>query len=369
MISFLFVDTERVWRGGQDQLFTLLRGLSQRGHMVHLVCHPRTLLENRSRELGLGVHPLTIKSELGLFAFFKLRALISRIQPDVLAFNTPRPIFMGVLASVLSSVQARIIFRRVSFPLRRTFLTRLKYNWRIDCIVAISESIHHQLLAGGVSPSRIKTIYEGMDLSLYPKHKPLPPCPDGEPVVVGTIAHLSPEKGLTHLIDAAALIPDVHSRLRFVIVGDGKCRSELEQQVEDLGLEECFQFAGFQNTVNRYLRSFHIFVLPSLSEGLSSAILAAMASSLPVIATDTGGIPELIRSGENGTLVPPGDPVALAAAIDHLAQHPEECLRMGQEGRLRVEKQFTLERKIRETEELCFAFLKKRAPLSRSAHA
>jgi glycosyltransferase involved in cell wall biosynthesis len=369
MISFLFVDTERVWRGGQDQLFTLLQGLSQRGHTVHLVCHPRTLLEKRSREIGLDVHPLSIKSELGPIAFFKLLAIVSSIRPDILAYNTPRPILLGTLASRFAPVRARIIFRRVSFPLRRNFVTKLKYNWKIDCIVAISESIRRQLVAGGVKASRIKTIYEGLDLSQYPKEKAFDRHPAGKPIVVGTIAHLSPEKGLTYLIDAASRIPDVHSRLRFVIVGDGECRRELEQQVEDLGLEECFQFAGFQNTVDTHLRSFDIFVLPSLSEGLSSAILAAMATSLPVIATDTGGIPELIRHGENGTLVPPGDPLALAKAIDYLAQNPKECARMGQLGRLRVEEQFTLERKIIETEQLCTDFLKRPASVRRSAHA
>ncbi len=369
MISFLFVDSERVWRGGQEQLLSLLRGLLEHGHLVRLACHPRTLLEERAREIGAEVFPVSVRSEIGPIAFLKLLAVLYRTQPDIVAFNTPRPILIGSIASRLISVRARIIFRRVNFPLRRNPLTRLKYNWGIDCIIAISESIRCQLQAGGIPASRIRTIYEGMDLSPYPKRARPAPGKSETPVVVGTIAHLSQEKGLTYLIKAAACIPDARTRLRFVVVGDGECRKELEEEVQACGLEACFQFVGFQSRATDYLRSFGIFVLPSLSEGLSSAILTAMASSLPVVATDVGGIPELIRDGENGILVPPKDPGALARAIDRLARNPDERYRMGRAGRDLMEERFTLPRKILETERLCASFLQEKEPASRAANA
>jgi glycosyltransferase involved in cell wall biosynthesis len=198
-----------------------------------------------------------------------------------------------------------------------------------------------------------------MDLSQYPK-RDRPVARPGEPVVIGTIAHLSSEKGINHLIEAAALIPDVHSRMRFVVVGDGSLRGELQRQVRAANLETCFQFAGFQENTGGHLASFDIFVLPSLSEGLSSSILSAMASSLPVVATRVGGIPELVRHGDNGLLVPPADPPALAQALKCLAETPSERLRMGQRGRARMETEFTLERKILETERLCYSLLQNR---------
>jgi glycosyltransferase involved in cell wall biosynthesis len=105
------------------------------------------------------------------------------------------------------------------------------------------------------------------------------------------------------------------------------------------------------------MRLFDIFVLPSLSEGLSSAILEAMATSLPIVATAVGGIPELVEDGDNGLLVAPADPAALARAIERLADNPEESQRMGLRGRERMEEQFTLERKILETEQLCSVLL------------
>lgn len=369
MMSFLLIDTEPVWRGGQDQLLTLLRGLITRGHRVHLICQPDTLLEERASESGAAVHPIPIRSEISPIVFLKILRVLARVRPEILAFNTPRPILLGNLASRLFSVKARIIFRRVNFPLRKNFVTRLKYNWGIDCIVTVSESIRQQLLADGVSGSRICTIYEGMDLSPFSKREMPNPRRPGEPVVVGTVAYFSQEKGLQYLIEAAALIPDVHSRMRFVLVGDGQCRQDLESQVRARGLEDCFHFAGFQKRPAPYLSSFDLFVLPSLSEGLSSSILSAMAASLPVIASNVGGIPELIRHEENGLLVPPADAVALAHAIQRLGDNPAEAFNMGRQGRLLAESQFSLQRMIHQVESLCSSLLRRTAPMSGAANA
>jgi glycosyltransferase involved in cell wall biosynthesis len=361
MFSLLFIDTERVWRGGQDQLLALLQGLHRRGHRIQLVCHPNTLLESRARDSGIAVYPLRNRSEVGLVFFFRLLLTIRRIRPQILAFNTPKAILLGTLASRLSSVRARIIFRRVNFPLRKGFFTLVKYTWGIDCVIAISESIRLQMEIGGVPGSKIKTIYEGMDLSMVPKLNRAVTRRRGDPAVVGTVAHLSPEKGLQYLIEAASLIPGVQKRLRFIIVGDGECLKELEQLAKSKGLSDIFEFAGFHSDASQHMRSFDIFVLPSLSEGLSSAILEAMASSLPIVATNVGGIPELVTNGDNGLLVAPADSAALALAIQRLAENPDESIRMGLRGRERIEKQFTLERKISETEKLCSLLIKESA--------
>jgi len=369
MVSFLFVDSERVWRGGQDQLLTLLRGLIFRGHRVSLICHPQTLLESRAREAGAFVCPVPFRKRNSLASLCRSWKIIRTLKPDILAFNTPQPILICNLASRFSTVRARIIFRRVNFPLRKNPITRLKYSWGIDCIVAISESIASQLKAGGVPASRIRTIYEGIDPTLYSGNRPERVLKNGQPRVVGTLAYLSREKGFHFLVEAAALIPAVQSRTRFVMVGDGECRGELEAQVRDLGLGNCFEFAGFQDAPARYLDQFDIFVLPSLSEGLSSSILAAMASSLPVVATEVGGIPELVQHGHNGLLVPPGNATALAAAIQELIDNPEKAAVMGRSGRALLLERFTLERKIHETEQLCLSLLEGSRPAHETVDA
>lgn len=359
MISFLFVDTERVWRGGQEQLFTLLSGLSRRGHEIHLACPPEAPLAAHAADERITVHPLRMRSEVSLPATLRLMSILRRVRPQILAFNTPRAILAGTVASRFSSsVRGQVIFRRVQFPLRRSLFTRLKYRWGIDCIITNSEAIRRQLQADGLSLSRIRTVYEGVDLSRFPQNSDYR-RPGSGPLVVGNVAHMSPEKGLNYLVEAAALIPEVRTRLRFVLVGDGRCLPELKDSVRKLALGEIFEFPGFQSNTLDFFRRFDIFVLPSLSEGLPSAILEAMASSLPVVASRTGGIPELVIDGETGLLIPPADAAALARAIDHLAGHPDAASQMGQRGRARVEEQFTMERKILDTENICESLLRR----------
>jgi glycosyltransferase involved in cell wall biosynthesis len=353
MLSFLFIDSERVWRGGQTQLFTLIQRLHQRGHKTHLVCFPGTSLEAKAKYLGISVYPIAIWSEAGLISFLRLISVLRSVNPDILAFNTPKPIFIGNLASRFAHVGARIIFRRVSFPLHNRHISRIKYTWDIDSVIAISGSIKSQLIECGIPASLVKTIYEGIDLSLYPKRPELDRSSLTEPVTVGTVSGLSREKGLIYLIEAASLIPHVKDRVRFDIVGDGNCRMELEELVRKKELEDCIQFLGFRTDIQTLMKNFDLFVLPSLSEGLSSAIMEAMASSLPVIASNVGGIPELVQNGDNGFLVRPADPESLARAIMQLVEKPETLRQMGIRGRERVEKKFTLDRKVLETEDLC----------------
>jgi glycosyltransferase involved in cell wall biosynthesis len=360
MFSFLFIDTERVWRGGQEQLLNLIRGLHPRGHEIHLACEPNTLLDKRVREVGASVYPFKVRSEFSIRSFLRLIPILKKVRPQILAFNTPRAIFIGALAARYVPVGATIIFRRVSFPLRNTRFTRFKYTWQIDCIVAISKSISSQLQIGGLPESKIRVIYEGMDLSLYRQNESRRLRRPEELMVIGTVAHLSPEKGLHLLIDAASQIPDAKKRLRFVIVGSGPCLHDLKAQAQTKGVQDIFQFVGFYKNIFHYLKAFDLFALPSLSEGLSSAILEAMASSLPIVATNVGGIPELVQDGDNGLLVPPANSAALASAIQHLADNPETSRRMGMRGRKLIEERFTLDRKIAETEQLCSLLLQER---------
>ena len=165
------------------------------------------------------------------------------------------------------------------------------------------------------------------------------------------------------------MIPEAHKKLRFVIVGEGDCLPELKALVQAKGLGDVFQFAGFHSNTSRYLKTFDIFALPSLSEGLSSAILEAMATSLPIVATNVGGIPELVIHEDNGLLVTPKDATALASAIQRLSENPDESRRMGLRGRERMEEKFTIERKISETELLCSNLLKNSTRPPRSAYA
>ena len=174
---------------------------------------------------------------------------------------------------------------------------------------------------------------------------------------VGTVAHLSAEKGHRILLEAVAQIVSKFPAVVFVLVGRGELMPQLQEQVRKLDIEDHVIFTGFRNDSEALTKEFDIFCLPSLSEGLSSAILVAMANSLPVIATQVGGIPELVVDGETGLLVPPNDAHRLASALRQVLDSESLRRRMGQAARRRVEKNFTLKRKLDQTEQLYRALL------------
>ena len=144
-------------------------------------------------------------------------------------------------------------------------------------------------------------------------------------LVCGTVARLHPQKGIRHLIDAFALLRADFPDLKLLVVGDGPERANLANQATALGVSQDVIFAGQKNPPVHCLRLMNVFVLPSLYEGFPNALLEAMAALVPVVASDVGGVGELVRHEENGLLVPPGSPSTLADAIRSLLLNPEKA--------------------------------------------
>ena len=356
-LKLLYIDTENVWRGGQEQIYTLITGMLQRGHRVWLAAPSRAPLAERAQRAGAHLYSFQQRFELSLPAAWQLLGFMRERCFDIVHFNTQRPLLAGGLAASLSDCpRAMVCSRRVNFPLRTRF-SRLKFNLFMDRVITVSASIQDTLIHDGVRPSLVEVIYEGMDLESVDAMPVAPSSIADDHPVIGIVAHLSSEKGHSTLIKAVSLLLPSHPRLVLSIVGEGPLRAELEKLAKTLGASRNVLFLGFREDADSVMKSFDIFCLPSLSEGLSSAILAAMSNRLPVVATSVGGIPELVIDGETGLLVPPRDPERLARALQELLDSPELRKRMGESGRGRVEAHFTLERKIRNFERLYLELL------------
>ena len=169
-------------------------------------------------------------------------------------------------------------------------------------------------------------------------------------VLIGTIAELTKNKGLRYLIDAISLIPD--SLFLLLIIGDGEDRSRLEKQIADAKLQDHVSLAGFISHANQYLKALDVFVLPSLKEGLPYVIMEAMAAGLPVIATNVGGMPDMIADGDVGILVPPKDSQALAKAIETLAANPEKRMALGMRAQETIKTKFAFHDMLNRTIQL-----------------
>jgi glycosyltransferase involved in cell wall biosynthesis len=357
----LHIDSARTWRGGQNQVLLTVLGLRALGHRATLVAHPAGELRQRASE-GLDLIPLAPANEMDLSAAWRLSRLVKQLKPDVLHAHDPHGVAMAALALSMwggsrtaPSRPPLVASRRVDFHMKGNALSRWKYR-QVDCFVCASDAIRRIVVADGVPPASAVTIHEGIDLA----HIAAAPAvnlhaelwlPHDAPVV-GNVAALVPHKGQRHLIDAAAGVIQQVPDARFVIAGEGELRATLERQIKERRLEKHVFLLGFRPDVLSVHKGFDLFVMSSVTEGLGTSLLDAMACGKPIVATAAGGMPEVVADGETGLLVPPRDDQALAAAIVTLLNDRPRRIAMGAAGDRRVRERFSAERMVQDTLDL-----------------
>jgi glycosyltransferase involved in cell wall biosynthesis len=345
-LSLFQIDTGREWRGGQRQSFLLTRELRDQGFPVHLVVQPGCPLHEKAEAEGLPVLPIQMKSETDLGAAYRLSRAM-RSKGCVLAhFHDAHAVTIGGAACARARVPLRIVSRRVMFPLKSGPFSKRKYTRNVDAIIAISENVRDVLIQGGIDPARIEVIPSGIDFSPFENitdrdflRREFGFAPDD--FLAGIVAYLEDSKGHRYLIEAARLLKARTPKIKIIIVGKGTLDLALDKMSKDLQVDDLVFFLGHREDVPRILASLNCFVLSSEAEGLGSSILDAMASRLPVVATQVGGIPEVVIHDETGFLVSPRSPEALAGAIYELSQNRPLARRFGQAGYETVHAKFS----------------------------
>jgi glycosyltransferase involved in cell wall biosynthesis len=350
----LHIDTARTWRGGQNQVLVTVLGLRALGHRTTLVAHPVGELRRRSAE-GLDLIPLAPRTELDLSAAWRVSRLIKQLRPDVVHAHDPHGVAMAALALSMSTERRKpplVAARRVDFHLRGSSLSRWKYR-QVDCFICVSEVIRRMLVSDGIPLERTVVVNEGIDLEHV---NAAPPAtlheelwlPHDAPIV-GNVAALVPHKGQKHLIDAAALVVRDVPDARFIIAGEGELRAALERQIREHGLEKHVILLGFRPDVLSLHKAFDVFVMSSVTEGLGTSVLDAMACGKPIVATAAGGIPEVIEDGLTGLLVEPRDPTAMAGAIVRLLGDATLRRQLGEACLATARERFSAERMVLDT--------------------
>jgi glycosyltransferase involved in cell wall biosynthesis len=356
----LHIDTARSWRGGQNQVLLTVNGLRAIGQRASLVAHPGGELRRRAEE-GLDLIPLAPRSEVDLSSAWRLARVIARLAPDVVHAHDPHGVAMAGMALSLGATArwrdrrrapALVASRRVDFHLRANALSRWKYR-QVDCFVCASEAIRQMLIGDGIPASRAVTVHEGIDVDhidsipavnvhealWLPHHAPL----------IGNVAALVAHKGQRYFIEAAHLVVQKEPDARFVILGEGDLREHLEHLVREHHLEKHVLLPGFRTDVIGCIKGFDLFVMSSVTEGLGTSLLDAMACQKAIVATRAGGIPEVVDEGRSGLLVEPRDARQLADAILRLLRDPDLRGRMAATGYARVRERFTVDRMVADT--------------------
>jgi len=320
------LNTERIWRGGEDQLLALARGLVRRGHRCVVVAQAEGELGPRARAAGLPTEEVAMRGEWDLAAVRRLARLFARDRPDVVHMHTSHAHALGVLASKLAGAGRRVVSRRVDFSIHRhaLSLSGLKYRFGVDRYVAVSHAVLEQLVKDGVARERIRVVHDGVDPARFvggdgAKARADLGVPAGAPLV-GTLAHFAWHKSLETLIAAAGTIVAAVPAAWVAVVGEGEERPLLEAERAKSPAAARILLPGFRSNVADFLAAFDLFVMPSVMEGLCTSIMDAFAVGVPVVACRAGGIPELVKDGVTGALVEPRQPEALAAAIVRMLQ-------------------------------------------------
>lgn len=345
----LHVEMGRHRFGGTMQVFYLLRGLRQRGVEAALICPRGAPLEGLARAEGVEVFAVPYAGDLDLAFVFRVFRIVRRYRPDLTHLHSRRGAdTLGLLGARLARHGRVVVSRRVDDPLPRGLVTRLRYAILPDHVVAVSQGIRRVLVGAGVPAERVSQVYSAVDAPAYqsPLSREDARARLGLPAdadVVTVVAQLIPRKGHRFLLQAVPALLTRHPRLRVLFVGDGELREALEAGVAARGLGDVVRLLGYREDVADILRASDLLVHPATMEGFANVAMQAMAAGIPVVSSAVGGMPESVRDGENGLLVPPADPAALAEAIGRLLADPALRRRLGDRGRAIVESELTVD--------------------------
>ncbi len=375
VMKILYIITKSNWGGAQKNVFELARMMKEKSHAVSVALGGAGILQKRLEDEGIKTYSILslerdISAKRDAISFKEIYSLIKREKPDILHLHSPKAAGIGALAGRLRKVKSIIVtvhgwsfnedrpmgqkiiiaffsWLTMIFAHKTILLSRREYEQALH-FPGIKEKV--ALIPLGIKPPIFMSIdgarqtigkLIGMDLTEMSKK-----------IVIGTIAELHPNKGLSYLVTAMKQVSKDHSEAICIIVGDGEDAATLYLMIKEMELTDIVYLTGNIENAAEYLKAFNIFVLSSLKEGLPYTILEAGCASLPVVATTVGGIPEIVEDMRSGVLVQPKNSRELAHALSFMIEHPTMRKQYGTSLREAVIQKFSLEKMVEKIESL-----------------
>jgi glycosyltransferase involved in cell wall biosynthesis len=347
----LIVDLGRDFRGGQHQAFLLLQGLRERGHAPELIALRDSLLASRAKEIGAPVHPAA-PGRRRLTAAWQIRALVREHQIDLVHANEPHALTSAWLARAHHSVPI-VASRRIALPLSKGQFSLARYRAAAR-VIAISHFVEQSVIQSGLPPGCVSVIYDGVkipaEISRAQRENARAqlgialgiPC-------VGNVAAFVPEKGHALLLDAFAKLRGQFPECVLLLRGEGPESASLQSLARMLQVDGAVKFLPSSTEIENVFAAMDLFAFPSDAEPLGSALIAAMAHGLPIVAIARGGIPEAVEDGKNGLLMKDLDLESFSNALARLIAHPEGASRLGKAARETALARFSANQMVEET--------------------
>ncbi|MBZ0309077.1 MAG: glycosyltransferase family 4 protein [Anaerolineae bacterium] len=342
--------------GAENHLMTLLAGLREQGIDARLLLwvsadKSAEDIVTEAQKRGIPIERWVMPGNFAPGFFMKLVRYLRQQKPDIVHTHLVHAETYAIPAARLAGVPMVVNSSHNDDPFRHhpVFKVRSRILWRLTHQgIAISDAIRQFLIeVEGAKPEQVRTIYYGLTPSpaLGTNNSGV-----GENVrMIGSVCRLVPQKGISYALEAVKLLLPYYPTLKYMIVGDGVLRNELEQQAKKLGISTHVHFLGWRQDVKEQMAQFEIFLAPSLWEGFGLVFLEAMGQALPIVTSRVSAIPEVVQDGITGILVPPQNSDALAEAIKKLLDNPDLAQKMGAAGHERLETVFAPQHMIDQT--------------------
>jgi glycosyltransferase involved in cell wall biosynthesis len=374
-ISILFVVDGLEFGGGERTFLQLIEGLPKDNFRIYVATSRDGFFFKFLSDKGIAASNLDLSKRINFENIRELRRLIKTNKINIIHSQGGRADFYArmngrplrpkikVVSTIATPVEGYDVnlFRKAIY----CFFDRLSERF-VDRFLVVSEALRKTMIDGHkITPDKVIRVYNGIELNEYR------PNNSGQSsrqirnqygietteVLIGAIGRLVWQKGFEYLIKSLPEIAKRHAAIKVIFVGDGPYKESLQMLCRQLGVEDKTIFTGYRSDMKEILSAIDIKAIPSLAEGFPMVTLEAMAMEKPIVATSIDGIAEQITDGVEGILVPPKDPVALALAINRIIENKELARSLGSAARKRVEREFTVEKMIDETEKAYRALL------------
>jgi len=318
--------------GGQEKrVLAEAAGLRDRKHSVALICREHAKIRGEAIKSGLEVHTLPMRKLYDIASMIKLSQFLKGNRFDIINTHSGVDSWIGGIASRIAGVPVLVRTRHLNIPLKRSLLNFIHYL--PDMYITCGENMRSNLIGNcGFPAKKVISIPTGVHAEYFhvkrnPEAK-LRYGLDKDAIVITNVGIFRKVKGHEVMLKSVAKVMNQLPKAKFLLAGDGPDKKELEEMANKMGIGKHVLFPGFIDNIPEIYSFTDIAILSSWSEGLPQSLLQAMAAGVPVIATNVGGVPEVVVHEESGILIEAGDHTALAEGIIRIINHPDLAVRM-----------------------------------------
>ncbi len=331
-MKVLHLSSEKTWRGGEQQIAYLVEEQMRAGIEVVVACRAKSVFEQHCQKNNIPFHAFGFANSFDVSTARGLVKLQKKYRFDIIHIHSSRSHSIAILATKFGLRTNLILSRRVDFPSSGNALSNHKYNHRqIKKIICVSEKVKTIIGATVKDKEKLCVVYDGIDLERFEGtqnshilHGEFNISADTK--IVANISALADHKDYITFVNTAKVFIQQHEiPVKFFIIGEGECREEIEQRIEELDLQDHIIMTGFRNDIDAIFKEIDVFLMTSKEEGLGSTVLDAFANRVPVVATAGGGIPEVVQHEKTGLLCPIQAPEELAESLFRMLS--DEALR------------------------------------------